>query len=271
MSDEETHTPVDVEKEDEPNYQPPPEKSIDDMLQQDQEDESLQKYKATLLGGAVAGTGAVVVDESDPRKVIVKAISLVVESEERPESTLDLTQDPKTIKSQSFTLKEGVKFRFKIDFIVQREIVHGLKFVQKTYTKGIPVDKMTHMVGSYAPKQTAHSWLSPPEDAPSGMLSRGTFSLHSLFTDDDKNEHLKWEWNLNIKKNWDNWKKATSIKSDTKTKKCRQRSHISHRCGTADPKMLGFASFLWLPVWLVGEFVIAIIVMIILALHHWHL
>lgn len=204
MSDtEENPTLVDVEHEDDPTYQPPPEKSIDAMLEADQEDESLQNYKKALLGGAMGGTGSVVVDESDPRKVIVKSISLVVESEERPGMTLDLTEDPKTIKSKSFTLKEGVKFRFRIDFIVQREIVHGLKFVQKTYTKGIPVDKMTHMVGSYAPKDTTHSWLSPPEDAPSGMLSRGTFSLHSLFTDDDKNEHLKWEWNLQIKKNWD--------------------------------------------------------------------
>merc|ERR1712098_143144 len=179
--EEETLAPVDVDHEDDPNYQPPPEKSIDDMLQHDKDDESLQKYKAALLGGAVAGSGAIVVEPDDPRKVIVKKLSLVVEG--RDDVTIDLTEDLKVIKSKSFTLKEGVKFRIKIDFIVQREIVHGLKYVQKTYRAGIPVDKMTHMVGSYAPK----------EDAPSGMLKRGTYTVHSLFTDDDKNEHLKWE------------------------------------------------------------------------------
>ena len=129
--EEETLAPVDVDHEDDPNYQPPPEKSIDDMLQADKDDESLQKYKAALLGGAVAGSGAIVVEPDDPRKVIVKKLSLIVEG--REDSTIDLTQDLKTIKSKSFTLKEGVKFRIKIDFIVQREIVHGLKYVQKTY------------------------------------------------------------------------------------------------------------------------------------------
>jgi len=198
--DNEDLTPVDVEKDEEEGYQPPPEKSIDDMIQADQEDESLQKYKAALLGGAVAGSGTVVVDESDPRKVIVKSLALVVDG--RDDETIDLTEDLKTIKSRSFVLKEGVKFRIRIDFIVQREIVHGLKYVQKTHKMTIPVDKMTHMVGSYAPKEDVHSYLTPAEDAPSGMMKRGTYNIHSLFTDDDKNEHLKWEWNLEIKKDW---------------------------------------------------------------------
>lgn len=36
----------------------------------------------------------------------------------------------------------------------------------------------------------------------SGMLARGGYSVTSLFTDDDKNEHLKWEWAFEIKKDW---------------------------------------------------------------------
>ena len=72
---------------------------------------------------------------------------------------------------------------------------------------GVPVDKMTHMVGSYAPKLEAHSYQTPLEDAPSGMLKRGTYTVSSLFTDDDKHEHLKWEWAIDIKKDWkDEWK-----------------------------------------------------------------
>merc|ERR1739838_59907 len=193
--------PVDVDQEEEPNYTAPPEKSIDEMLKADQDDEALQKYKATLLGGAMAGSGAIVVEPDDSRNVIVKKLSLVVEG--RDDATIDLTEDLATIKSKSFAIKEGVKFRIKIDFIVQREIVHGLKYVQKTYRAGIPVDKMSHMVGSYAPKMEAQSYMTPPEDAPSGMLKRGTYNVHSLFTDDDKNEHLKWEWSIEIKKDWD--------------------------------------------------------------------
>merc|ERR1711962_1252333 len=183
MDEEDVPTaPVDLDQDEDPDYKAPPERSIDKMLAVDKEDTSLQQYKATLLGSAAAGTGAVVVDQNNPNKVIVKALSLVVEG--RDDVTMDLTEDIAVIKTRKFVIKEGIKFRIRIDFVVQREIVHGLKYVQKTYRAGIPVDKMTHMVGSYPPTL---------EDAPSGMMKRGTYSVHSLFTDDDKSEHLKWE------------------------------------------------------------------------------
>lgn len=37
------------------NYKPPPEKTIQEILAADQEDESLKKYKAALLGNVKAG------------------------------------------------------------------------------------------------------------------------------------------------------------------------------------------------------------------------
>ena len=82
-------------------------------------------------GSAAAGSGAVIVDDKDPRKVIVKALALVVEG--REDVKMDLTLPADDIKTQKFVLKEGIKFRIRIDFLVQREIVHGLKYVQKTY------------------------------------------------------------------------------------------------------------------------------------------
>lgn len=36
-------------------YKPPPEKSLDELINADKEDESLQKYKEKLLGEATAG------------------------------------------------------------------------------------------------------------------------------------------------------------------------------------------------------------------------
>lgn len=45
----------DEDHEDNPNYKAPAPKSLDEILQQDQEDESLRKYKETLLGGAGGG------------------------------------------------------------------------------------------------------------------------------------------------------------------------------------------------------------------------
>lgn len=64
------------------------------------------------------------------------------------------------------------------------------------------VDKMSQMVGSYPPKKEMQSYTTPFEEAPSGMMARGSYSVTSIFTDDDKNEHLKWEWSFEIKKDW---------------------------------------------------------------------
>ena len=41
--------------EDTPNYKPPAEKSVNEILTLDAEDESLVKYKQALLAGAAAG------------------------------------------------------------------------------------------------------------------------------------------------------------------------------------------------------------------------
>lgn len=53
----------------ESTYKPPPEKSIEQILEADKEDESLRKYKETLLGEAK--TGGVVVG-----KLIICIISI---------------------------------------------------------------------------------------------------------------------------------------------------------------------------------------------------
>lgn len=181
-------------------YIPPPPKTIGELVATDQEDESLRKYKETLLGSAISES--IVIEPDNPKRVLVKKLVLV--SEGQPDRVLDLSGDLSQLKQSTFTIKEGVQYRIRIEFYVQHEIVTGLKYIQKTYRKGIQVDKMTHMVGSYAPKKELQSYTTPIEDAPSGLLYRGHYNVTSLFTDDDQNEHLKWEWSFEIKKDW-NW------------------------------------------------------------------
>ena len=68
-------------------YKAPPEKSLKEIIEADQEDESLRKYKEALLGSA--SKSLVIVDENDPRKVIVRKLALLVDG--RDEMTLDLS------------------------------------------------------------------------------------------------------------------------------------------------------------------------------------
>jgi len=94
-----------------------------------------------LLG---AQADKIIVDPNNPKNVIVKKLALVVQG--RDDLELDLSGDLTQLKKQSFSIKEGIQYKIRIEFFVQREIVHGLKYVQKTYRLGVPVDKMTHMV-----------------------------------------------------------------------------------------------------------------------------
>ncbi len=75
-------------------------------------------------------------EPNDPRRVIVKKLALVLDG--MPDKELDLTGDLSKLKEHKFRIKEGIPYKIRIDFIVQREIVHGLKYIQKTYRKGIP-------------------------------------------------------------------------------------------------------------------------------------
>lgn len=64
------------------------------------------------------------------------------------------------------------------------------------------VDKSDYMVGSYGPRENEYDFLTSTEEAPKGLIARGNYSIKSKFTDDDKHDHLSWEWNLNITKDW---------------------------------------------------------------------
>ncbi|XP_013415615.1 rho GDP-dissociation inhibitor 1 [Lingula anatina] len=190
----------DLTPDETPGYKPPAEKKLAEMVNLDTEDESLRKYKEQLLGTAAIGAENTAPFPEDPRNVIITKMALLVDG--RPDVELDLTGDLSK-KFDKITMKEGCKYKIKIYFYVQREIVPGLKFVLKTSRKGISVDKESHMVGSYGPRKEIHTYTTPPEDCPSGMIARGNYSVKSLFTDDDKNEILRWEWHFEIKKDWD--------------------------------------------------------------------
>ncbi len=147
--------------------------------------------------------------------------------------TLPFLGDLSKFKAEPIIIKEGTTYRIKIGFRVQREIVAGLRYFQASFRKGIrgirydstlslsalrhiylsmvilnppppphTVDKSNMMVGSYGPKTEAHEHKSAPDDAPSGMIARGLYTVKSKFTDDDKNIYLEWEWTLQIKKDW---------------------------------------------------------------------
>jgi len=185
-----------------PGYKPPAKKTLDEIVTTDAEDESLKKYKQQLLGD-VSLSGKQCVFPEDPRNVIVTQLRFIPKlGEGGEEVVLDLKGDVKKFKDQKFVIKEGCKYTIAVKFYVQREIVAGLRYNQITLRKGIKVDKDSFMVGSYGPKMTENTFVTPEDEAPTGMMARGSYSVKSSFTDDDKTKYLDWEWFFEIKKDW---------------------------------------------------------------------
>lgn len=110
-----------------------------------------------------------------------------------------------SLKSKPFIIKEGATYQMKATFVVQHELLAGLKYVQQVKRKGIPVGKDQEMIGSFPPNtedKPVHEKSFAPEEAPSGMLVRGKYDAVSKFIDDDKVAHLTFEWSFEIAKDW---------------------------------------------------------------------
>jgi Rho GDP-dissociation inhibitor len=190
--------PTDVIEGDElSKYVPPKNVPISEIMQKDSEDAALNKYKQQLIGSAINVT----IEPTDPRKLLLKRLVLV--PDDHAEISFDLTLNSLAIyKEKTFRLREGCSYRVKLEFYVQRDIVSGLKFVQTTYKGPIRTDKSSYMLGSRAPKGELQEYLSEKEIAPSGMMARGKYHMKSHIIDDDKNVFAKWEWTLEISKEW---------------------------------------------------------------------
>uniref|UniRef100_A0AC34QT75 Rho GDP-dissociation inhibitor 1 n=1 Tax=Panagrolaimus sp. JU765 TaxID=591449 RepID=A0AC34QT75_9BILA len=180
--------------DDEVNFAKPPEKSIQEIVKADNDDPSLVKYKQELLGSAAAASAPIILRQDNPERVIVTNISLI--SDGQVKRSMDLPGPADFV----LAIKEGCSYNIRIQYYVQREIVSGLRYQHKIKRLGVSVEKETYMFGSFAPRHEIYEYTSPPEEAPSGLLHRGKYSVTSLVRDDDDHVYLKWNWVLEITK-----------------------------------------------------------------------
>ncbi|KAL2363205.1 hypothetical protein RJZ56_003906 [Blastomyces dermatitidis] len=176
-------------------------KTLEEYQQLDANDESLNRWKASLG----LGTGTSISDPNDPRKCIIKSLALEVEG--RDDITIDLSAEGSVdkLKDKPFTIKEGCRFRMKATFVVQHEVLSGLKYIQVVKRRGVRISKDEEMLGSYPPNTTDKPLYEKkfhPEEAPSNFVARGHYTALSRFVDDDDTTHLKFEWSFNIAKDW---------------------------------------------------------------------
>lgn len=183
-------------------YKPPAECSLAEIQSKDADDEALQKYKKELLGDAAKDANLVVFPDIQSR-VVLTTLTMITEG--RPDQQVDLRQDDKTLKEcAKFVIKEGAEYHIILRFYVQRDIVAGLCYKQNSYKSKVRVDKSSTMIGSYAPSAEEKEYRGKPEEAPKGLLARGSYNIKSSFTDDDKTIYKEWEWALEIVKDYKN-------------------------------------------------------------------
>jgi Rho GDP-dissociation inhibitor len=195
-----TELPADELPDSEVKYNAPKQVTLEALVEQDQDDESLAKYKAQLLGNAA---DAKVYDDSNPNKVVISKAHILFlnEHKDRPEVELDMNDAKLTEKP--VVIQENAEYKIRVAFYVQRDIVLGLKWVNIVKKMGIRVDKDTTMMGSFAPASDPYVIEMDAEQAPSGMLGRGKYTCTGRLIDDDGMVQAEFDYAVHIKKQFE--------------------------------------------------------------------
>ncbi|KIO23212.1 hypothetical protein M407DRAFT_244850 [Tulasnella calospora MUT 4182] len=177
------------------------EKSVDEYAELDKNDESLNRWKASLGIGAPGAAAA-----SGPK---VTVLSLSLKSSTLPaDKVMDLSNPAvvETYKKNPFNIKEKVEYNVVIKFRVNHGIVSGLRYMHAVKAAKMTVDTVEEMIGSYGPKPdgSAHEVTLPTDESPGGMVARaaGTYTVTSKIVDDDRQEYAKFQWSFKLTKDW---------------------------------------------------------------------
>lgn len=175
-------------------------KTIDEYTTLDADDEALNKWKESLGLSNATGT---IGDPNDKRKVVILEMAIHVDGQQPVVYDLEKPDAIQNLRKTPIVIKEKSKYRLVIKFRVQHEIVTGLKYLQSVKRAGIRLDKSQEVCGSYSPNTPEKPYYEKEfatEEAPSGMLARGTYEATSKFVDDDNVTHLVFAWYTEIKK-----------------------------------------------------------------------
>ena len=175
--------------------------ALEEILKRDEEDESLRRYKASLLGAAAEGQ--TIVDPSNPNVVIFDKFVVELEGRDPLIFPLNSAEALLSLQKTKFRIKQGTKFVFRVTFFVQRDIVSGLAYENRVFKHGIRVDRTRQMFGSLGPRTEPYTFVCYEDEAPTGFFARGSYKAKTAFVDDDKATHLEFSYKFQIAKNWE--------------------------------------------------------------------
>ncbi|GBG90212.1 hypothetical protein CBR_g50391 [Chara braunii] len=165
------------------------------QLEMDKDDESLMRWKRNLLGQAAEITDQSVLEPE------VEVLSFKVMVKGRPDILIPLAKNG--TKAPNFVLKEKSIYRVQFEFMIRKNIVLGLTYINDVFRHGRPVEETEEMMGTYAPQDTAYVFLSEEETTPSGWFAKGHYTAHCRFVDDDGRCYADFSYSFDIRKDWD--------------------------------------------------------------------
>lgn len=147
------HGDSDDENAGELGYKAPQKVDIHAIVAKDEDDESLTRYKKLLLGNASDSkqVATKLINPNDARVVLPVRITLLFDNH-KPDVTFDLKGSVEQLRDlhakRTVTIKEAETYRTQLEYYVQRDIVTGLKLVNKVLkARTITVDKSKYMIG----------------------------------------------------------------------------------------------------------------------------
>jgi Rho GDP-dissociation inhibitor len=171
--------------------------SLAEALGKDADDAAMERYKASLLGGAVP-------DPNDPetRRVVVRSVALEVAGRPPIVMALDTPEAQRAASAARLVVKEGAEYVLALRFTVHRDTVLGLRWTNVVTRLGLPVDRESVVIGAYAPRREPYEFRLPSAEWPSGLLARGSYHATMTLTDADRATHLSFAYDFDIRKEW---------------------------------------------------------------------
>jgi hypothetical protein len=173
--------------------------TVQEFLERPDEDESVRKWKESLLGDAAGGDPTLSAPPDDPRRVIPKTFKVIVT--DGPTYTYNLEDKAQLddLKKKGYVLKEGQSFHYELTVLVHHEIVLGLRLKTKS-KKMISSQEATFDIGSYPPTIAPIVKELDDCEVPTGAVTRGDYKCVNTIEDDMGRTHIKFDSKFHISK-----------------------------------------------------------------------
>lgn len=183
------------------------EKHAIDILKADTEDESLQRYKESILGT----TDLSKLNISGRTEASMEIISLSIECDDDAIKQTYTKEQMDGKDKTNVIVKEGSVFDIVLECTISGDLLVGLTYTHILKKKAIgglyaEVDKIgkseSIMIGSFAPLKEVQRLKVKNVEAPSGAFARGQYKVYSTLTDDKGIDQHTWMWRLTFASDW---------------------------------------------------------------------